>query len=335
MYAPNSPLKLQSMEFATPRADQVLVKMKASGLCFSDVHAMNGELPPSSLPLVLGHEGAGIVEASGKDVEDFKKGQPVVIDYVQSCGKCGYCKSHRENLCSNSNLFGFDVDGSFAEYALVPARSLVKFSKSLPFDQASILGCAVSTPYHAFKRAGLKKNQTVVLIGIGGVGYHAALLSKLIGVRLITVDISVQQLARTRQIGAELAVNSAHEDPVKSVRAFTGEEGVDVAFDFVGKPETIKQAVGMVKKGGVAVLVGINPGQIQLDSMDLLLREVELKTSIDHTHDDLVAVVGLVSKGRLNLSKSITHRISLEQINEGFHILQEKIGDPIRVAVVQ
>lgn len=335
MYAANSPLKVEDVEFPNPAPSEVLVRIKASGLCFSDVHALKGELPPTSLPLTLGHEGAGIIEMCGRSVRGFRKGQRVVIDYVNSCGKCEYCKSGRDNLCSNAKLFGFDVNGSFAEYALVPARSLVKLSSNIPFDQGAVLGCAVSTPYHAFKRAGLKKGQTAALIGIGGVGYHGALLSKMIGAKFAAVDISEQQLARTKEIGADLVVNSVSRDPVAQVRAWTNQSGVDAAFDFVGSTQTIKEAVSMVKKGGVAVLVGITPGQIQLDSLDFLLREVELVTSIDHTHGDLVAVERLVSTDKIDLSKSITHRVALDEINDGFGVLQEKTHNPIRVAVVQ
>jgi len=335
MYAANSPLKLENIEYPTPASDQVLVKIKASGICFSDVHALKGELPPSSLPLVLGHEGAGIVEATGTLVKEFRKGQPVVVDYVHSCGKCAYCKSGRNNLCSNVKLFGFDVDGSFAEYAIVNARNLVPIPEQIPYDQGAILGCAVSTPYHAIRIAGLKKDQTAAILGIGGVGYHAALLCKSMGTQLIAIDISQESLQNAERAGAKLTVNSKTVDPVETVKAFTDQEGVDVALDFVGNPKTVATALAILKKGGVAVVVGITPGKLELDSLSLLLREVQLRTSIDHTRDDLLAVIHLVEEGKLDLSHSITHRIGLSEINEGFRILEKKIPTPIRVVVAQ
>jgi propanol-preferring alcohol dehydrogenase len=335
MYTTNSPLRVEEISYPDPGPDEVLVKIKASGICFSDIHALKGEMLPTSLPLVLGHEGAGIVETYGPSVKGFDRGQPVIIDYVHSCGKCAYCTSGRDNLCVNLRLFGFDVNGSFAEYAVVPSRSLVKLSSNIPFEQGAILGCAVSTPYHAFKRADLKKDEMACIIGIGGVGYHAALLCKAMGADFVAVDISPEQLARARAIGAKLVVNSAHSDPVEEIRSFTNRDGVDVVFDYVGVPQTIRQALGMVKKGGIVILVGIAPGNLEIDSLGFLLREVELRASIDHTHSDIETVERLTAEGKLDLSRSITHRVSLNDINEGLRMLEKKVGNPIRIAVVQ
>lgn len=335
MYKPNEPLKIEPIRFPEPSRDEVLVRIKGSGICSSDLHALRGELPTAPLPLVLGHEGAGVIEACGENVNSRKVGERVVIDYVFACGNCYYCRSGRPNLCSNVKLFGFDVNGAFAEYAVVNVRNLVPLPEQISYDQGAILGCAVSTPYHAIRIAGLKKDQTVAILGIGGVGYHAALLCKSMGTQLIAIDISQESLQNAERAGAELTVNSKAVNTVETVKAFTGQEGVDVALDFVGNSKTVANALAVLKKGGVAVIVGITPGTVELDSLSLLLREVQLRTSIDHTRDDLLAVTHLVEEGKLDLSHSITHRVGLNDINEGFRILETKVPTPIRVVVAQ
>jgi len=334
MYKVNEPLRLEEIDIAPPERDEVIVKVMAAGVCSSDVHFIHGRLPISKLPIVPGHECAGVVEALGEGVTSLSEGEHVVIDYVEACGECCFCREGRENLCDNSGLFGFATDGAFQQFVTVPARSLHRVPQHLPFDQCAILGCAVVTPYHAFRIAKVKRGDTVVLFGIGGVGTHAVMLSKLLGCRTIAVDVSENRLDPAREAGADLVINASSQDPIKAVLQATDNRGADHAFDLVGSSTATEQCLGVVRKGGKAVLVGLSPSTLELKPLDIILREVEIMTSIDHLGGELDEVIRLAASGKIDLSRSITHHVRLDQVNEGITILEQKIGNPTRVAVL-
>jgi len=184
-------LSIDPVQVPKVNANEVLVDIKASGICHSDLNYRNGVAPVGKLPIILGHEVAGVIAEVGNQVEDLEEGERVCIHYVISCGKCAYCSTGKDNLCEEYRMIGKDVDGGFAEYIKVPARNVLKLPKNIPFEQAATLGCAVSTPFHALRRGRASVGETVVVYGVGGLGVHAIqLASKIFGAgKVIAVDI--------------------------------------------------------------------------------------------------------------------------------------------------
>jgi len=334
MHSVNEPLKIEEVDVRPPKEMEVLVKIMAAGICSSDLHFMHGVLPISQLPIVPGHECSGIVEAVGQGVHSFSTGDRVLVDYVQACGACGFCREYRDNLCDKPGLFGFLTDGAFQQFVNVPYMSLKKLPDGIAFEQAAIMGCAVVTAYHAMKIANVQRGQTVALFGVGGVGFHAVILSKLFGCRTIAVDVSAGRLKVAREVGADVVIDARKEDVAKAITSATDGKGAHFAFDFAGSARTAEVCVATVRKGGKAVLVGLHPAALSLRPLDIILREVSVATSIDHLSSELDQVIQLVGGGKLDLSKSVTHVVKLDDVNEGIKILEEKIGNPTRVVIL-
>jgi len=332
--------KLRIDEVQVPRvgAHEVLVDVKASGICHSDLNYRDGTAPVGKLPITLGHEVAGVIAEVGDRVKEVKEGDRVCVHYVISCGSCFFCSSGRENLCEEYRMIGKDVDGGFAEYIRVPARNVLKLPETVPFEQGAIMGCAVSTPFHALRRSRLVVGETAVIYGVGGLGVHAVqLASKIFGAgKVIAVDVSEEKLRLAKQLGADEVVNAAEEDPAESIKEITNGKLADVALDFVGLRKTIEKAIDCVGKGGRTVIVGIGPEDVQVSPYgSLIAKEMELIGVNDHLKSEMAQLVRLVESGRLDLSTSITHRVPLEEVNRGMEILEKKIGNPVRVVAVQ
>jgi len=317
--------------------NDVLVDVKAAGVCHSDINYRDGVSRVGKLPIILGHEIAGIVAKVGNHVEGLERGDKVCVHYVISCGKCGFCRDGRENLCEEYQMIGKDVDGGFAEYVKVPARNVLKL-KSVSFEEGAIIGCAVSTAFHALKRARVVGGETVVVYGVGGVGLHAVQLAAKIfkAGNIIAVDISKGKLKLAEKLGAKEVVNAVEEDPVERVHAVTDGRLADIALDFVGLRETIEKAIYCVGKGGKMVMVGIGIEKITVSPYKILIgKEMDFIGVNDHLKVETAQLIEFVDSGRINLSDSITHRISLDDLNNGIDIVKKRIGEPIRVVVVQ
>lgn len=333
----NKPLKLEEVPIPKIGAQEVLVRIKASGVCASDLHYYHGKLPFGKIPITMGHECTGIVEEVGSEVEGLMKGERVCIHYIISCGNCYFCSTGRDNLCVGAKFVGFDEDGGFAEYIRVPARNVVKLPKEIPFEEGAIIGCAVVTPFHALRIGEVKPGEVLAIYGLGGVGIHGIQFARNVfgAIKIIAVDIMEYKLQLAIELGADVVVNAKENDPVEIIKKETGGRGVDVALDFVGLRETIQQCLRSVGRGGRVVLVGLCKERVEIDPLDLLFKEVEVKGSIDHTRWELLKTIELVEKKRIDLSRSITHKLSLHEVNRGLEILDKKIGEPVRVVIVQ
>jgi 2-desacetyl-2-hydroxyethyl bacteriochlorophyllide A dehydrogenase len=335
-----TPLKIE--EIPTPKAGpgEVLVRVKASGICGSDLCAYHFYPPETfgSKSLTLGHECAGVVEAVGKNVKALSEGDRVCMDYVIPCGHCYYCIVGRSNICENLKCAGFEVGGAFAEYICLPERQFLKLPGNIPFAQGAILGCAVVTSYHSLRIAEITPEDTVVIYGVGGVGMHAVnLATGVFGAgRVIAVDITEYKLKLATELGADETINAAEEDPVEAIKKLTGERGVDVALVYVPEaPKVIEQSLKSVGNGGKTVIVGICRENVQIGPESFLEKELQLRSSAEHLQWELLEVIELAKEKRIDLSKSITHKISLDEVNEGLEILEKKIENPVRVVIVQ
>jgi len=318
--------------------DEVLVDVMASGICHSDVNYRKGIAPVSKLPITLGHEISGIIARTGAKVRELRFGDRVLVHYVVSCGRCVYCKTGRENYCVGYRMIGKDVDGGFAEYVKVPARSILKLPPRFPFEQAAIMGCAVPTAYHALRRGRVKQGDTVVLFGVGGLGLHAVqLAAKAFKAGLIiAVDLQDWKLKQARGLGAKETVNAANQNVNETIKKATDGKFADVVVDFVGHETTIEQAISSVGKGGRMVLVGIGAKSIQLSPYETIIgKEMEIVGVDDHLKTELVQLIKLVRNRRLDLSRSVTHKVALEDINDGFEILESNRENVTRIVATK
>ncbi len=327
---PREPLSIEDVKTPRPGFGEVLVEVKACGLCHSDLHFMDGVRRTGKLPIILGHEAAGVVVEVGEGVTDVDVGDRVAIEYYFTCGRCRYCRTGNENLCENILRFGMDVDGAFAEYAKAPARNVVKVPEGVSMVDAAVSTDAVATPYHALRYVGeLRGGEWLVVYGIGGLGVHAVQIAKLFGANVVAVDVLEEKLGLARRYGADYTVNASEVDPVEEVRAITG-GGADVAVDLAGRVETVEYAVKSVRPLGRVVCVGFPPESVPIDVSDVIVRKVVIKGSRGLRHTDLEEVLSLVAKGVVK--PVVSHRFRLEEINEGYERLRR--GELIRGVVV-
>ncbi len=338
-YKANEPLKIEDVPQPKPGSGEVLVAVKAAGLCGTDLHiAIEGTIPTVTQPITLGHEAAGVVAAVGAGLVPalWKVGDRVAVFPNIACGECYACASGREALCLKSRILGVQADGAFAEYLLVPARTLVRLSDSISFEVGAILTDAVSTAYHAVVcRGNVQQGESVVVIGCGGVGHHGVLWAKQRGAApIIAVDVSDGALRQAREAGADHILNPANADVPKSVRSLTGNMGADCALEFVGRTETVTTAMKCLKRGGRAVIVGVGPDRVALPPLQAFVgSELSLIASLGFHRADLEKIISMVDSGEVNVSGSVTEAVPLEQINEALRRLTERKGEVVRTVV--
>ena len=318
--------------------DDVLVDVKACGLCHSDMNYRDGVAPVGKLPITLGHEIAGVVAKTGTRVKGLREHDRVLVHYIVSCGKCSFCRNGLENYCIHYRMIGKNIDGGFAEFVKVPVRSIIKLPSGLAFEQAALMGCAVPTAYHALKRGRVQNGDIVVVFGIGGVGIHAVqLAAKCFNTKMvIAVDVFDWKLKLAKAIGATEIVNAAKEDVSKAIRKITGGKFGDVVVDFVSQDRTMRQAISSAGKGGRVVLVGITRDTLQITPYRTLLgNELEIIGVDDHLRSEMTELIQFVHDRRISLSQSVTHTVSLDAINQGFEILQSKRERVIRIVMTK
>jgi len=354
----NKPLVIEDVQDPRPRDYEVLVKVDACGVCHTDLHVMKGEVKFPT-PCVLGHEISGTVVEIGRGVEGLSEGDRVVCPFIMPCGTCSYCLIGRDDLCEKffnyNRLQGklYDGDtrifrkdrsrvwmysmGGLAEYAVVPYLGVYRLPDNLPTHESAILGCAVFTAYGAVRnQADLRAGESVAIVAVGGVGINILQWAKTFGAsEIIAIDVRDEKLKNARELGATHTVNASKEDAVKTVMDITDGHGVDVAFEALGRPGTIEMAFNMVRDGGRAVVVGIAPAGVSasVDAMRLVRRGIRLIGSYGaRTRIDMPTILKLVSKGAIDLAKTVTRRYRLEQVNEAYTALDR--GEIVGRAVV-
>ena len=337
-YEPGVPWKLEEVPIPPIGDSDVLVKIKASGICGSDLHYRHGRMKPWKIPITPGHEISGIVEEIGSRVKNVNVGDRVCVHYIISCGDCVHCSQGNDNRCRNRRSIGYHVDGGFAEYISIPARNAFKLPDEIPFDQGAIIGCAVSTAFHALRVGEFQPGDTVAVFGLGGVGMHAVAWARALGASMIIgVDIMDFKIRLAKEFGADYTINAAEEDPVKEIRYLTDDLGVDVSLEVAGTEKTMEYAILSACESNYAsgrvVSVAAQFKPIKIEGMRTL-REGALRKSGDHTRDDLRRVIKLVKAKRIDLSKSITHRLRFDELNRGLEILDEKKENVLRIVLI-
>ncbi|MBB4086893.1 zinc-dependent alcohol dehydrogenase family protein [Sphingomonas carotinifaciens] len=342
-YADSRPLAIETLELDPPGKSEVLVRIAAAGLCHSDLSVINGDRP-RPVPMALGHEAAGVVEALGEGVDDLAVGDHVVMVFMPSCGHCLPCAEGRPALCgpgavangAGTLLSGgtrlHDADGAvhhhlgcsaFASHAVVSRRSLVRIDADLPLHEAALFGCAVLTGVGAVvNTAAVKAGQTVAVIGLGGVGLAAVLGAVAAGAaQVIAVDLSDDKLSLARELGAT-AVVKAGAEAVEHVRTLTN-GGCDVVLEMAGSVRALESAVAMTRRGGTTVTAGLPPpdAALPVNVVALVGEERTLKGSYIGTcvpARDIPRYVALYRAGRLPVDRLVSGYLTLADINRGF-----------------
>jgi S-(hydroxymethyl)glutathione dehydrogenase / alcohol dehydrogenase len=348
----NQPLIIEDVEIDAPGPHEVLVRTVASGVCHSDLHFIEGlyTIPP---PAVLGHEAAGIVEATGDLVEYVKPGDHVIACLSVFCGHCEHCLSGHPNLCINpetrrgrqerprlalggSPVAQFANIGGYAEEMLLHENALVKIAEEIDFDHAALIGCGVTTGVGAvLNTAGIEAGSSVAVFGCGGVGLAAVQGALIAGARMIiAVDTLENKLAAARSLGATHVVDASSHDPVEAIREMTN-GGVDYSFEAIGLKSAAEQSFDCLRRGGTATVIGMIPvGQkIELDGRSFLSEKKIQGSSMgsNRFRIDMPRYLEFYRQGRLKLDEMITKRGRLEDVNEAFRAM--KAGETLRTVL--
>lgn len=309
----NQPLELCEIPMPSVGDYDVLVRVRAAGICHSDAHYRAGVSPVRPLPLTLGHEIAGVIEQVGPRVRARKVGERVCLHYLLSCGDCYYCSLGSEQFCAQGSMLGHYANGGYAEYIAVPERNAVPLPDAIPFEQGAIMMCSSATSFHALRKSRLRAGETVAIFGAGGLGMSAIQLARAFGaLEVYAVDINPAKLALAAGFGA-IGIDARAGDPVAAIRARTGGRGVDVALELIGLPQTMRQAVQALAVLGRAVLAGLSDRPIEVDTYNELIgREAEIIGTNDHLLHELPLLVELARRGALDLSRVVTRTVPLD-----------------------
>lgn len=291
--APRGAVAIASVPVAEPGTGEVLIRMEACGLCHSDLFVASLEKLPL-VPLILGHEGIGRVEAVGAGVADFAAGDRAGITFLAStCGACELCLTGRERFCPRQLNFGYTVNGALAGYAVMPAPSLFRVPDALPAADAAPLCCAGWTAYGALREAALQPGQSVALFGMGGLGHLAIQYARHLGLRVAAVDLSESKLEMARSLGADLALSA--ENAGRTLQKQWG--GADAAIVLTGSPAAIQQAFRSLKRTGTLITSGLSTNSYELPIVDTVLKGISIRGSYLGTRADLEEVFRLAQSG--------------------------------------
>ena len=349
LYEAGTPLRFEEIEVAPPQAGEVLVRMYAGGVCHSDLHVMKGDLV-MPMPIILGHEGSGVVEDIGAGVKSVKPGDHVIPIWRVSCGTCEYCTGGRPALCdigTEMRFSGLMADGttrfsvggepvrhftgvsSFSELSVMSEAAVLKIPKDFPLDKAAVLGCGVITGVGAVANgARVKMGSTVAVFGCGGIGLNAVQGARIVGARrIIAVDVAEQKLEYARTMGATHTVNAAEVDVVAAIKDLTDGRGVDYAFEAIGITETIEQAYAATKKMGTCVVIGVTRADVRvnINAHEMVYAEKTLTGSLygsARPRIDLMHLMEMYHSGDLLLDELLTRTYPLAEINDAYEALE-------------
>jgi len=307
------PLEVVEVATPVPGAGEVLVRVEASGLCHTDIHAARGDWPVKpTLPFVPGHEGVGIVEAVGPGVTERTVGQRVAVPWLgHACGTCGHCVAGWENLCEQQVNTGYGRDGGFAEYLVADARFAQPVPEGIDPADAAPLTCAGVTTYKAVKVSGLRPTERVAIFGVGGLGHLALQYARIFGGDVVGVDVTEDKLQLAKDLGATAVVDARETDPVAALQAMGG---IDVAIVLAADPVVLEQAHASLRRGGRLVLVSLpRDNTMNLPIFETVLKGISVIGSIVGTRQDLAEVFALHAAGR---TRVVQHQRPLHEVNE-------------------
>jgi len=323
---------IKNVPVPKPKDNEVLVKVKAAGICGSDVDGYLGRHPMIGYPIILGHECSGVITAAGKKVSRKRIGEAVIVEPFALCHKCVFCRQGKYNLCNDLKIIGHQIPGAFAEYVVIESRFAHRKPANLSFEEAAVMEPATGS-MHAVKRCGLRKGNFVVILGCGTIGSFALQHCKNAGAKILVSEIEGFKLKAARKLGASYTVNPKKEDLRKKVMKLTNGVGADCVIEAVGSQQTLDQTVPLVKKGGTIMLIGwTGAKQDKFDLTNVTFNELKVLGTLGFCNDHATAIK-LVAQGKINIKKIITHRFSLPEVEKGIKMLHSR-RDHIWKAVV-
>lgn len=328
------PRQVSVGDIAIPRisSDEVLVRVKACGICGSDLHAYEGLSARRTPPLVLGHEFTGIVEEVGKDVKTLRVDDRVVVNPIIHCGACKQCLMGMHNECKNRTVLGLNRPGAFARLISVPYDRCFELPENVSFEEGALTE-PLSVSLHAANIVPVQLSDTIAVMGSGIIG---SLLIQLLNLKgstdIAAIDISDSRLAFAKKIGAKIIINSQQSDPVHEAMRWTDNSGVDVVFEAVGIQQTVVQAMRMLDNCGKMVLVGLLQRSAEIDIMNLTAKELRLVGAYVYLDHEFKTAISLIADRRVDVKAMISHTLRLDRIAEGFEAMAR--GEAMKVIVV-
>jgi propanol-preferring alcohol dehydrogenase len=332
---PNEPLEVVDLDTPKPQDNQVVVKVKAVGVCHSDLHLWEGgyDLGDGQFmkvtdrgvkyPVTPGHEIVGVVEDMGSNVKDYSKGDEVLVYPWIGCGECPACKVGNENLCDTPKSLGVFQDGGYSDFALIPHyKYLAKLSGVNP-DSATSLACSGLTAYNAIKKSNMNSPEYLVIVGAGGLGLMGVQIAKAItNAKIICVDLDDAKLETAKEMGADFVVNSKDPETSQKIISICNEKGADSVVDFVNAPPTAKLGLSVLRKRGNLVLVGLFGGSMELSLVTIPLKSITIQGAYTGNYNDMVELLDLTRKGTIN--PIITKRYTLSDANTALEDLKAR-----------
>jgi len=328
------PLRIEEVPAPEIGPDEVLVETRACGVCRTDLHICDGLAYVPKLPHIPGHEPGGVVAKVGENVTGLSVGQRVVPNLFFTCGRCYYCRVGRDTQCTNlKGLLGVSINGAFAEFFVAPAENLFLLPDNVSFEVGGLISCAVVTALHATRRARLNLYDTTVVLGAGGVGQVLIQILKAAGVRVIAISRSKEKLEIARKLGAHLALQAGEENIMKQIKVFAGGDGVQCVFDCVGSSKTMKDSAGYVMRGGQIIVIGEEPEFVEIDTIQIAQRELEIIGTRNGTKQDTVDAIAMVAAGIV--TPPIARTFPLEQINNALEEMRSGRANARIVIVIK
>ena len=319
-HGPKKPLRLEEVPAPQAGPGEVIVRVKAAGLCHTELHFLSGLLDLGVAPLTLGHEIVGKIESVGTGVPGSRVGERVIVYYYAGCGACRHCLAGDENLCDALRAeHGFVTDGGFAERVRAPARNAVPLPPSVSDAEAAPIGCAVTTAVHALGLAGVGLGDWVVVMGAGAVGFGLVQVARLRGARVVAVGRSPEKLARAKALGADETIRAGGEDVAGRVKTITGGRGADAVFELVATRETMGWSLAALGKRGRLVFVGYSEDDLRVHPIQLVVGEQVITGSVGNTLAELQQSVELVASGRVRTV--VDRTLPLEQFQQAVDAL--------------
>lgn len=316
-----TPLVIEEVPVPEPGANEVLVKVRASGLCVSDLHIQDGTIATVQVPFTPGHEMAGVIVKTGPGVTQVNVGDHITAAIDIICHECRYCMDGRTNLCRSLVRIGFETNGSHEEYCVIPEENAFKVADWLPFEQVTGLPDAVGCMYHAIKRqANVQPGQRVLILGTGGLGMNAIQLVKAFGGIVYATSRQEEKLKLSMELGADAVINTSTDNLFEAVRELTGGEMCDVVIDNIGIKTSIDDALHLVCPGGKVIVSGYNDPAFEANYQNIMKFEKEIIGMRGMTRTDLVEAIELVEAGKV--IPYVYKKIPFTQINEGLEMLR-------------
>jgi 2-desacetyl-2-hydroxyethyl bacteriochlorophyllide A dehydrogenase len=315
------PLVIEDVKVPEIGPDDVLVETHSCGICRTDLHIQDGLAYVPSLPHIPGHEPAGVVTTIGSRVRNIQVGQRVVPHLFVTCGECSCCRSGRDAQCTHAGgVLGVTLPGAFAEYFVAPARNLLTLPDDVGFDAGGLVSCAVVTAVHAYRRARIRVNETVVVLGAGGIGLILTQLLKAAGAKVVVVSRAEQSLRMAAEYDADLMLLADAPESAEEIREFSRGDGASCVFECVGTGITMQAAASFAAPGGQIIVIGEEPESPRIDTIQIAQRELEIIGSRNGSRQDAADAIEMISAGTIR--PPIVGHVPLERINDAFDFMR-------------